>query len=361
MVQREAQQASLKERLGARVESARGRPLVDHVVRVVQRYGEAKGNLQAGAMTYFGFLSFFPIMLLAFTAVGLVSRFYSKSRVQLVGLIEEIFPGIIGGGDGQIQLTQIEEAAAVTGPIALLGLLYAGLGWVQALRQALAVVFETTDRTDPNIVLLKLRDLAVLATVGSVLLVSVAISGLLGAGASRLLEEMTLGAELEPLVRLFSLVLGIAASTLFFFLIFKLLARPPLPDTSLAKGAFVGALGFEVLKRVSGVLLTATEGRPAFQAFGIALILLVWINYFSRVVVLAACWAWTTRQARAERERQAETRRSMEELTKVELREGPYVPVAEPARRHVGGAFAAGAAATLGAVAVVRRLADRGS
>ena len=39
---------------------------------------------------------------------------------------------------------------------------------------------------------------------------------------------------------------------------------------------------FEVLKAASFLLLASTQGSPAFQAFGIALILLVWINYTSR-------------------------------------------------------------------------------
>ena len=358
MTGQQGQQRGLKKRLGGWVAAARRRPLVDHVVRVVQRYGEAKGNLQAGGMTYFGFLSFFPILLLAFTLVGWISRFYPRYRTDLVSLVEGIFPGIIGGGEGQMQLTVIENAATYTGPIALAGLLYAGLGWVSALRQALAMVFDTADREGPNVILLKLRDLAVLTAVGTTLLASVAISGLLGWGARQLLELVGLGTELAPLVVALSLVLGIAASTLFFFLIFKLLARPPLSSRSLAKGALVGALGFEVLKRVSGVLIAATEGRPASQAFGIALILLVWINYFSRVVVLAACWAWTTRRAREAREQQRLTTRWMEDLARVELREAPHVPVTTPDRSLLAGAFAAGGATMLGLVAAVRRRGD---
>lgn len=345
---------SLKQRVGARVEAARDRPLVDHLVRMAKRYGEAHGSLQAGAMTFFGLLAFFPIMLMAFTIVGWISKVYPQSQGDLVRLVQEVFPGIIGRGEGQIRMGAIEDAAAVTGPIAFAGILYAGLGWITAMRNALTMVFEI-DRATPNVVLAKLRDLGVLGTVGSVLMVSVAISGFLGWFARQALDVLGLGTELAPLVVGLSLVLGIAASTLFFFLIFKLLARPLLPDRSLAKGALVGALGFEVLKRVSSLLIASTEGRPAFQAFGIVLILVVWINYFSRVVVLAACWAWTTREARALREQAATTRRSMEELTKVDLREAPHVPVVQPARRRLGGAFAAGAASMLGVVAVVRR------
>ncbi len=66
-------------------------------------------------------------------------------------------------------------------------------------------------------------------------------------------------------------------------------------------GCAAGRCGFEVLKQISGVLIRATQGNPAFQVFGLALILLVWINYFSRVVLYAAAWAWTHPLARERR------------------------------------------------------------
>ena len=44
-------------------------------------------------------------------------------------------------------------------------------------------------------------------------------------------------------------------------------------------------------------LLASTKGQPAFQAFGIALILVVWINYFSRVTLYAAAYARTAEPA----------------------------------------------------------------
>ena len=62
-----------------------------------------------------------------------------------------------------------------------------------------------------------------------------------------------------------------------------------------------GAIAFEVLKQLSTLLLSSTQGSPAFQAFGIALILLVWINYFSRVMLYTAAWAHTSAAARAAR------------------------------------------------------------
>ena len=78
-----------------------------------------------------------------------------------------------------------------------------------------------------------------------------------------------------------------------------------MPSRSLWSGALLGAVAFEVLKQLSTYLLKATASSDAFQAFGIALILVVWINYFSRVVVYAAAWAHTTAEAREMRDRAA--------------------------------------------------------
>ena len=51
--------------------------------RAWQRYGDARGNLLAGGVTYFAFFSIFPAVALAFTIFGLVLQ-------DQPGLLEEI-------------------------------------------------------------------------------------------------------------------------------------------------------------------------------------------------------------------------------------------------------------------------------
>ena len=77
--------ASLKERVSATVERLREKlPLVDHAVRMLQHYGTVNGNGQAGAVTFFGFLSFFPLVALTFAAVGYLSVWYPEDRKSVV-------------------------------------------------------------------------------------------------------------------------------------------------------------------------------------------------------------------------------------------------------------------------------------
>ncbi|GAA5148036.1 inner membrane protein YhjD [Nocardioides marinquilinus] len=362
--------ASFKQRLdGAR----RKRPALDHVLRMQEHYGQVKANQQAGAVTYFAFLSFFPVLALAFFVVGLVANLYPDANENLTTAIDSVLPGIIGSGENQLSLDDVQEFSGLAGIIGVLGVLYAGLGWVSALREALVVVFETPALEQPSFVKGKLRDLLALAVIGSVLIVAVAVASFVSGFSSEVLDLVGLGSELSWLVKLLAIALGLAANAVLFFALFRLLAEPPAPSRSLWSGAILGAVGFEILKQLSSLLLASTQGQPAFQAFGIALILVVWINYFSRLVMYAAAWAYTSPEARAMR--QGDPAEPVQgpatpDLTHLPAGAGRGAAVAtapaEPATslakvtEATGGQwwakpFAAGSAVTLGLVALLRR------
>lgn len=334
------------------------RPLVDHAVRMQQHYGAVRAGQQSGAVTYFGFLSLFPILALAFFLVGFVAQVYPEVRTSLRLAIDQVLPGLIGTKDNQIRLRDIEDAAGAVGLLGLAGVVYAGLGWLSAMRDALVVVFELPSRERLGFVLGKLRDLVTLGLVGITLLVSVSVSGFVSRFAEALLGWVGLSEELAPALQALTVVLGLAANSLLFFALFRLLVASHTPTRSLWQGALLGAVGFELLKRLSGVLLATTKDQEAFQAFGIALILLVWINYFSRVVIYAASWAHTSRAARAQREAEALGDRTPEgpRIDLAGLGAAP-VGVATAVGEPVGRAapFAAGAATMLGLVALLRR------
>jgi membrane protein len=287
---------SVKERLA---HERQQRPALDHVLLMNEHYGKVKAGQQAGAVTYFAFLSFFPVLALSFFVVGFIAGVYPEARENVTDAIDSVLPGILGSGENQISLDDVQDFSGLAGVIGVLGVLYAGLGWVSSLREALVAVFETPPREQPTFVKGKLRDLEALGVVGFVLVVAVAVAGFVSGFSADLLDLVGLGSQLSWLVKVLALVLGLGANALLFYALFRLLAEPHVPQRSLWSGALLGAIGFEVLKQLSGFLLGTTQGQPAFQAFGIALILVVWINYFSRLVLYAASWSFTTREARA--------------------------------------------------------------
>jgi membrane protein len=346
--------ASRKERAEARVSRLRQRrPFLDHVVRTQAHYSGVKAGQQAGGVTYFGFLSVFPILALAFFVIGYVSKVYPDAQQDLVAAIEQVLPGLLGEGEDEISISDVEDAASAVGLLGLAGVLYTGLGWLSAMRDALTVVFQLPATDQPNFVVGKLRDLLTLALIGVVLIVSVALTGFVRGFSGDVLDWLGLGAELEWLVDLVAILFGLAANVVLFFALFRILADSHTPTRSLLSGALLGAIGFELLKQASQYLLGITKDRPAFQVFGIALILLVWINYFSRVVLYAASWAHTSRAARALRV--PEPPAPPQGPPSPSLARHPLGPAGAHGRSGWVAPFAAGGATALGLVAVFRR------
>jgi membrane protein len=345
--------APLGERVAARVDDVRRRrPLVDHLVRMQEHYGAVKAGQQAGAVTYFAFLSFFPILALAFFVVGWVSRVFSDARATLVDVLNSVMPELVGSEKGQLHLDQIETAANTLGILGAVVLLYSGLGWLSAMRNALVTVFETPRKERAGFVAGKLRDLVTLVVIGVVLFLAVAVAGLAGGFSGDLLDWVGLDVDLDWLVTLLTVVLGFAGNLVLFFMMFTLLGEPHVPRGSLWQGAALGAVAFEVLKQLSELLLRVTQGSPAFQAFGIALIVLVWINYFSRIVLYAAAFAYTSPAARAVRA-----------VESAEPVQGPPSPPLRPTGEGPAwvAPYVAGAVSTLGLMAAVRKLSRRDS
>jgi len=294
--------ASWKDRLTTWVGTVRRRfPIVDHVFRMVSHYGNVNGDAYAGAVTYFGFLSFFPILALAFFAVGVVAHVYPDARQQLTTAIGRVLPGIVGNQPGEIPLSTFEKNASAVGVLGVIGLLYSGLGWLSGTRTALEVMFRLPKKEQPNFFIGKLVDLAMLLLIGVTLVVSVAITGAVTQVSGDILSFVGIDpSSTAPyiLLKILAHLLAIAATMFLLLAMFRLLARPRLPKLALLEGALLGAIGFELLKVLADYLIALTKNSPSFQAFGIALILLVWINYFSRLVMYAAAWAETTPRPR---------------------------------------------------------------
>jgi membrane protein len=268
-------------------------------VQAYRHYTDRNGSMLAAAVTYFAFLSLFPLLALSFATVGFVAHYVPDAQHVMDAVLRGLLPGMVGDEPNQISLTAIQDAAGTAAGIGLFAMLYAGVNWISEMRDALAAVFDVESSRAPKLGRQKVaafwaaraRDTVALMSIGLILLVSVAVSG----GLLATLQQLgrVIGVNNDPgfVTPVLLIGAGLVTGTVLFFAMFKLLAAPAVAHRALWSGAFVGAVGFELLKQASTWLLGTTAQRPAFQTFGIALILLVWIYYFSRVLMYAASWA----------------------------------------------------------------------
>ncbi len=293
---------ALKAVVTARVDAVRARrPRLDHAFRTRHRYDAARGDRLAGAVTYFGFLSFFPLIALGFAALGYVIEWFPDAHDDIRGTISDAFPGLVGTDPGQIDIDQIAGARNSVGLLGLAGLVWAGTAWVGALREALRSMWLLPPNQLGNFFLNKGKDLLVLGALGLSLATSVALSSFVTSATGVLTEIFGLGDGdgVRWLFRGAAAIVAVCSSALLFAVMFWRLSGMRIPRKRLVRGALLGGAGFEILKLSATYLVGHSMRNPVYATFAVAVGLLVWINFVTRVTLYAA--AWTATEASSDR------------------------------------------------------------
>lgn len=266
------------------------RPFLDHLIRAFSRYQADAGDRLAASVTYFGFLSFFPLIALAFSVAGFVVDAYPDAQQELTEQINSFLPGLAD----KLDVTSIGQAKVATGLVGLGGLLFAGLGWIDALREAIRTIWHHNVQAG-NFVVKKLVDVAVLAGLGLTLLASLVVTGVSSGAMSWFLELV--GLENNVIARVGLRAAGIGLAVLVdlavFLYLFTRLPRLKTPLKRVLKGALLGAVGLEILKVVGSLLVARTTSNPVYGAFAVVVGLLIWINLVSRFILFTAAWTVT--------------------------------------------------------------------
>ena len=339
---------------------------VSSVWRAWQRYSTARGGLLAGGVTYFAFFSLFPAIALGFTIFGLVLRDQPGLLADVQQAVEKQLPGFIktdANPDGLIPLSiPTGTTLSVTALVGVLGLLWAGTGWMSALRDGIRTVFGAPG-SPGNFVTAKLRDLLVLATIGLAIVVTALFNAMTTAIAERVAEWVGLG-EQAWIVSGVGLLASFLANVLLVAIVLRVLSGVDLPWRAVRNGALFGGVALTLLQTFGTRLIAGTMDNKLFASIALVVGLLAFINLISRAVLLSAAWAANDVEALL-----ASAQSQVSEGEQHKLSEGPLTreqAAAEWTDRSVGGGVPRGAGGRVaaqreaaGPVAAQRSSADR--
>ncbi len=265
----------------------------DHLARAGGRYQRVQADLLAAGVTYFTFLGLFPVLLLVASVVGFFLAGDALLQRELFDAIREAFPGAIGR-ELVDQLDGAIDGARFIGLIALAGFVYAGLRTMDKLRIGMELIWKgAVDESD--VLKDNLQDIVALVALGAVGLASLGITGGVTQATSWVLG--LLGLSDEPGYGVLTWVLGIAlamaADTVVFLWLLRVVPSVSHPLRLLLPGALFGAAGLEVLKLIGGYYLSLISDSVTASAFGGAVGLLVWINLVARFAFFTAAWTAT--------------------------------------------------------------------
>jgi YihY family inner membrane protein len=226
-------------------------PLVGRFVRLAQRYGRDECGHYAAALTYYGLLSVFPLMLLALSVAGIVLA--HAGQREILSLIERLARGIPGLGPliGK-NISAVIRGRGIAAVIGVIGIIWGGTGAIAAARAALARVFRFDKPI--NTFLIRLRSLGLLFILGPLLLISVAATGL----ATRL-----------SVIAILGVAGGLLVNVGLFWIAYRIFVPTSVAGVrQLLPGAVAGAIAFTVLE-VAGSFYTKMVVQHAVAIFGI--------------------------------------------------------------------------------------------
>ena len=242
---------------------------------VQKKFGEDEGGNLCAMLTYYGFLSLFPLLLVFFTVLGFVLEGNPSLQQQIRDSALVNMPII--GDQVASNVTSI-QGSGVALVVGVLGTLWGGLGIANAAQDAMNRVWGVPRTRRPGFVPRVVRSLGLVATLG----LAIVATAVLSAAAGYVSGNLAL--------RAVALLVSVAANVGVFLLAFKLLTARDLDLPTLLPGAVAAAIGFELLQFLSGLYVSHTlKGMSqTYGMFAIVLGALAWIFLQARIVVYAA-------------------------------------------------------------------------
>ncbi len=243
------------------------------VLAVYKKFTDDQGGQLAALISYYGFVSLFPLLLVFVTILGFVLQGNAKLQSE-----------IVEGTLGQIPLISswLKPKSLEGSPTALvIGVitsLLAGMGIMSVTQNAFDRIWAVPFKRRPNFIFARLRSLAMLGILGVISIVSTVVGGFVGTGSHS-----------APAV-VGGVLLAFALNLILFMLAFKLLTAEELDWRTLLPGVITAAVLWQLLQHLGGFYLDheLKHTRAAYGLFAFVLGLLAWLYLGARFVVLAA-------------------------------------------------------------------------
>jgi YihY family inner membrane protein len=257
-----------------------GRSAAGFPLAVVYKLMEDRGPYLAALITYYGFVSLFPLLLLFVSAAGFFLDGAPGVRQRLIQSASENFPVV---GDQLVHNISQFHGSGPALAAGIVGVLYGALGAMQAAQTAFNQLYGVPRNEQPNPIKSRIRSLGLVGLLGLAVVVSTGIASFVS-----LADYVPVLTRFE--LRLAGYAISLAIDVALFTAAFQLLTARDLKIRNVITGGLLAGT-IELLLQTFGtkyVAHQASRGDALYGAFGIALAALAWIYLQALALVLAA-------------------------------------------------------------------------
>jgi membrane protein len=253
-------------------------PWAGFPLAVAYKFVDDQGSYLAALVTYYGFVSLFPLLLLLSSVLGFVLQGNSQLQHEILDSALGQFP-VIGDQLGDPQGLRGSATAVVIG---VLGSLYGALGVAQAVQNAMNVVWAVPRHRRPNPLIARLRSLMLLGTAGLALLGTTILSAV-GLSAE------AFGADLSGGQKLLAMALAVALNAAVVLFALRLATARPLGVRDVAPGAIIAALIWQLLQSFGAAYVghVVKHAGATNGVFALVLGLIAWIYLGAVTLILS--------------------------------------------------------------------------
>ncbi len=273
--------------------------------QTVKHWKEDDGNLLAAAMAYYATLSFFPLLLILISALGLLLRFSGgtqDAQRELLALLEKNTSATLSEHVAGI-LAQIRASAVISGPLGLVALLLAAIGIFTQFERAFDRIWKIDRRRGTGIIAAvrhtlfrRLRAFLMLLGVG-ILVFAGFIGGMVASAVGRYATDLPGGGLAWNLVHIAG---GVVLNWLLFTVIYKILPKVRVRWSEASRGGLVAAVLWEAARQLLAVLLLSKK-YTAYRLVGSLIGLMLWMYVAASVLFLGAEYVRVIYKDRAEK------------------------------------------------------------
>lgn len=248
-------------------------PRVAFVAAVIKKFGDDQGGQMAALISYYAFVSLFPLLLVFVTVLGFVLHGDPSEQQRILSGTLRKFPLV----SETLHPKRIKGSPAALA-IGTIGALLAGMGIMSAAQNAFDRIWAVPYKHRASFFGSRLRSIAMLAVLGTLSIVSTVIAGFVGSTSHGLVALLV------------SSVLALIANFVLFLLAFKLLTASSPDWRCLLPGAVVAAILWQLLQVLGGLYIghELKHTQPLYGFFALVLGLLAWLYLGGQLTILAA-------------------------------------------------------------------------
>ncbi len=264
---------SLGDHLNALDRRQQQTPGVRFVAAVYKKFTDDQAGQMAALISYYGFVSIFPLLLVLVTVLGFVLQGHPEDQRKILDGTLGQFPIL----SDQLKLHSL-KGSAVALVIGGVGALLAGLGITGATQNAFNRIWQVPFKSRPNFLLARLRGLGMLAILGTMTVISTAAAGFVGTSSHA--AAAVLGGVLIAFV----------VNLALFMTAFKLLTAVEAGWRDYLPGVIVAAVLWQLLQHLGGYYIDheLKHTQPLYGIFAVVLGLLAWLYIGAQLVIFAA-------------------------------------------------------------------------